>query len=88
MNPHYYLMKNKKILRLEADTKFEELPLIIRERVLDPQDILGLDQNQANWRVVIFRDEILEYHEFLEWLQTPEAFHPEEEELEYELIAN
>ncbi|HXH30152.1 MAG TPA: hypothetical protein VNJ01_05015 [Bacteriovoracaceae bacterium] len=88
MNPHYYLMKNKKILRLEGDTTFEELPLIIRERVLDPQDVMGLDQNQANWRVVIFRDEILEYHEFTEWLMSPESLLSCEDELEYELIAN
>ncbi len=87
MNPHYYLMKNKKILRLEADVTFEELPQNVRDRVLDPQDIVSLDQTQANWRVVIFRDEILEFHEFEEWLMSAEALSLEEEQ-EYELAAN
>jgi hypothetical protein len=44
-----------------------------------------LDQNQANWRVVIFRDEILDLEEYQEWLNSPEAFMEEEH---YELIAN
>ncbi len=56
MNPHYYLMKSKKILRLEADQTFASMPLSIRERVLDSEDVVSFDQNQANWRVVIFRD--------------------------------
>ena len=86
MNPHYYLMKNKKILRLESDQTFESLPLSFKERVLIPDEIVCLDQNQANWRVVIFRDEILDVEEYTEWLTTPEAMI--EEELEYELVAN
>ena len=87
MNPHYYIMKSKKILRLEGNTTFTSLPLNIREKVLDPSDIVVLDQNQANWRVVIFRDEIMEFEEYVEWLATPEALIVEEE-LEYDLIAN
>jgi hypothetical protein len=83
MNPHYYLMKSKKILRLEGDVTFESLPLTIRERVLDSEDIVSLDQAQANWRVVIFRDEILDVEEFNEWLNTPEALIEEESELEF-----
>lgn len=86
MNPHYYIMKNKKILRLESDMDWNSLSEDIREKVLDPNDIVSLDQNQANWRVVIFRDEILDFEEFQEWLTTPEAMMPEE--LEYELAAN
>lgn len=86
MNPHYYLMRNKKILRLESDQTFESLPLSFKERVLIPDEIVVLDQNQANWRVAIFRDEILDVEEFTEWLSTPEAMI--EEELEYELVAN
>lgn len=86
MNPHYYIMKNKKILRLESDVIFTSLPESIRERVLDSEDIVSLDQNQANWRVVIFRDEILDLEEFTEWLTTPEALI--EEEAELDLIAN
>jgi hypothetical protein len=86
MNPHYYLMKSKKILRLEADVTFASMPLSIRERVLDADDIVCFDQNQANWRVVIFRDEILDLEEYTEWLGTSEALY--EEEAELELIAN
>lgn len=86
MNPHYYVMKSKKILRLESEVSFASLPLSIRERVLDPFDIIALDQEQANWRVVIFRDEIMECDEFTEWLSSPEALL--EEEYEYDLTAN
>lgn len=86
MNPHYYLMKSKKILRLESDESFIALPLTIRERVFDAEEIVSLDQEQANWRVAIFRDEILDTAEYTEWLQTPEAMLEEHDE--YELIAN
>lgn len=86
MNPHYYLMKSKKILRLEQEESFSSLPLSIRERVLDQDNIVMFDQEQANWRVVIFRDEILDVEEYTEWLTTPEALLEEESELE--LIAN
>lgn len=86
MQPHYYLMKCKKILRLEADTAFSSLPIEVRERLFDHSEVVSLDQNQANWRVVIFRDEIMEYDEYTEWLSTPEAMM--EEEMELELIAN
>lgn len=86
MDPHYYVMKSKKILRLEAHTSFSSLPLSIREKVIDPSDILVLDQSQANWRVVIFRDEIMELDEYVQWLTTPEALIDDEEE--YDLIAN
>jgi len=86
MNPHYYIMKSKKILRLESDVTFSSLPESIRERVFDVEDIVSLDQNQANWRVVIFRDEILDLEEYTEWLTTPEALLTEEAELD--LIAN
>lgn len=86
MNPHYYIMKNKKILRLEHDVTFESLSESIREKILETDDIVSLDQNQANWRVVIFRDEILDLEEFNEWMKSPEALL--EEEAEYDLIAN
>lgn len=86
MQPHYYLMKNKKILRLEAETSFDSLSKRVRDMVFDQDDVVGLDQNQANWRVVIFRDEIMEYDEYLEWLMSPEALLVQEEEAE--LIAN
>lgn len=86
MKPHYYLMKSKKILRLEGDVTFSSLPESFRERVLDPDENTPLDQNQANWRVVIFRDEILDVEEYGEWLKSPEAMI--EEETDYDLIAN
>lgn len=86
MNPHYYLMKSKKILRLEGNVTFSSLPSSVREKILDTSDIESLDQNQANWRVVIFRDEIMEYDEYVEWLSSPEALY--EEEAELELVAN
>ena len=86
MNPHYYLMKSKKILRLEDETSFESLSLDIRERVLISDELIRFNQEQANWRVVLFRDEILELDEYQEWLRTPEAMI--EEEYELELVAN
>jgi hypothetical protein len=85
MKPHYYIMKNKKILRLESDVTFSSLPLSIRERLLENDEAV-LDQNQANWRVAIFRDEILDLQEYSEWLNSPDALLPEEVELD--LIAN
>lgn len=87
MNPHYYLMKSKKILRLEQEVLFTSLPLEIREKVLDPFEVISLDQNQANWRVVIFRDEIMEMDEYTEWLSTAPAL-IEDDEWEYDLTAN
>ena len=86
MSPHYYLMKSKKILRLESETSFDSLPLSIRERILNPNDHFKMNQEQANWRVVLFRDEIMEMEEYTEWLATPEALL--EEEYEYDLTAN
>jgi hypothetical protein len=86
MQPHYYLMKSKKILRLEADMAFSSLPSGLRSFVLDESDIISMDQAQANWRVAIFRDEIMELEEFISWTTSPEALL--EEEAELELVAN
>lgn len=86
MNPHYYLMRSKKILRLESDTTFDSLPLSIRERALTSSEEIKMNQEQANWRVVLFRDEIMEMDEYTEWLSSPEA--PVDEEDELDLIAN
>lgn len=88
MNPHYYLMRSKKILRLESDTTFESLPLDIRSRALESNDGIKMNQEQANWRVVLFRDEIMEMDEYTEWLSSPEAMIVEEQEDELDLIAN
>lgn len=86
MNPHYYLMKSKKILRLEAEVSFQSMPPEIREKLLDPFEVISLDQEQANWRVVIFRDEIMEHDEYSDWLLSPESLIEEEEE--FDLTAN
>jgi hypothetical protein len=82
MNPHYYLMKSKKILRLEADVSFHTLSIDLKEMLFDPFEVICLDQEQANWRVVIFRDEIMEMDEYTEWLKTAPACVEEEWELE------
>ena len=86
MNPHYYLMKNKKILRLEENTSFSSLPSYIRDNLLIPSELTSMNQEQANWRVVLFRDEIMEFDEYQEWMKSPEAMAAEE--TEYDLIAN
>lgn len=86
MSPHYYLMKNKKILRLESDMRFNCLSNEIQTRLFDHTSESSMNQEQANWRVVLFRDEIMELDEYQEWLQSPEALI--DEDLERELIAN
>jgi hypothetical protein len=72
MNPHYYLMKNKKILRLEADQKFADLSWLLRAQLLEA-DSEAMTQDQANWRVAIFRDEIVELYEYISFLNSPES---------------
>lgn len=64
--PSYYLMKNGYILRLEEPLDFDNVPLMIQANLLDPKDTTRLDQDQANHRVAIFRDEILELDEYQE----------------------
>ncbi len=86
MSPHYYLMRSKKILRLESETTFESLPLSVREHAIDLHNNIQMNQEQANWRVVLFRDEIMEMDEYREWLSTPEAML--EEDFEYDMTAN
>ena len=62
----YYIMKNGFILRLEEPLEKEDIPLLIKANLLDPKDIVELNQDQANYRVAIFRDEILELPEYQE----------------------
>jgi len=83
MRPHYYLMKSKKILRLEAEMCFNSLPLNIQEKIFDSDQMVIMNQDQANWRVVLFRDEIMELEEYAEWLTTPEALLEEDQEYDY-----
>lgn len=85
MNPHYYIMKGKKILRLEEEMNFSDLSTHVQNQLID-SDAHSLNQEQANWRVVIFRDEIMELDEYLGWLETSEA--TLEEEFEFDLVAN
>jgi len=61
-------MKQKKILRLEQDESLEGLSQEVLSNILDQENVLSMNQDQANWRVAIFRDEIMELQEYLEWL--------------------
>lgn len=61
----YYLMKNRLILRLEDLQTMEAQPKWIQKEQLDANWIY-LNQEQANYRVVIFRDEILEIDEYID----------------------
>ena len=72
MTPHYYLMKHKKILRLEAHEKWSQLSWLIQGQ-RHPEATEVLDQEQANWRVVVFRDDILDVEEYVGYLNSPEA---------------
>lgn len=62
----YYLMKNGYILRLESPLEKEDIPILIQANLLEPEQIQALNQDQANYRVAIFRDEILEINEYTE----------------------
>lgn len=62
----YYVMKNGFILRLEEPLDQKNIPLLIQANLLEPKEIVELNQDQANYRVAIFRDEILEMKEFQE----------------------
>lgn len=65
-SPCYYLMKNGYILRLEEPMDLANIPLMIQANLLDAEEVEKLDQEQANYRVAIFRDEILELDEYQE----------------------
>ena len=70
--PHYYLMKNKKVLRLEGTDRWDDLSYMIRSQIFDGAKE-SMTQEQANWRVAIFRDEIMEVEEYVEYLNSPQA---------------
>lgn len=63
-NASYYLMKNGYILRLEDKLDSEDIPILIKANLLEPENPVVLNQEQANYRVAIFRDEILEWNEY------------------------
>jgi hypothetical protein len=60
----YYLMKNGFILRMEDQLDEFDIPILIKENLLDPEDLTHLNQDQANYRVAIFRDQIVELEEY------------------------
>jgi hypothetical protein len=60
----YYLMKNGFILRLEEPLDPADIPILIRANLLDQENFMRLNQEQANYRVAIFRDEIIEMDEY------------------------
>lgn len=62
----YYLLKNGFILRLEEPLDKEDIPILIKANLLEQDQVECLNQDQANYRVAIFRDEILEMEEFKE----------------------
>jgi hypothetical protein len=64
-------MKNKKILRLETDQLWDQLSYLIRTQIFDQKKIMN--QEEANWRVAIFRDEIMEMDEYVDYLNSPQA---------------
>ena len=66
LSPCYYLMKSGYILRVEDAYEAEEIPVLIKANMLDPDELNPLNQEQANYRVAIFRDEILELDEYHE----------------------
>lgn len=61
----YYLMQHQLILKLDPSRseKWELLPTWIRREALDPH-WCPLNQDQANYRVVLFRDEILSLKQY------------------------
>lgn len=85
MNPHYYIMKNRKVLRLESEMTFNELPERVKFELHEEAFDVVLDQNQANWRVVIFRDEIMELDEYTEYLMSGQYIEDQEQ---FDLAAN
>ena len=60
----YYLMKSGFILRLEQPLDQTNIPLLIKANLFDPENLSCMNQDQANYRVAIFRDEILEMDEY------------------------
>jgi hypothetical protein len=65
-NASYYLMKNGYILRMEDAFDKEDIPILLKANMLEPAQVEALNQEQANFRVAIFRDEILELDEYNE----------------------
>jgi hypothetical protein len=70
--PHYYLMKNKKVLRLESEERWDDLSWMVRSQIFEA-DTKVMNQEEANWRVAIFRDEIMDVAEYVDYLHSPEA---------------
>ena len=63
-NAFYYIMKDRLILRLEEPVNLESMTYDLSNNFLDSKNITPLNQEQANYRVAIFRDEIVEWDEY------------------------
>jgi len=63
----YYLMKHKRILRLEGNEDIRKLSKSIKSQLLDSK-WQPMNQDQANYRVAIFRDEIMDLNEYENWI--------------------
>jgi hypothetical protein len=61
-------MHDKIILRLESQEEFKQLPKWVMNQLLDPE-WPSLNQEQANYRVAIFRDEIMDKSEYMTHLK-------------------
>lgn len=59
----YYLMKDGFILRTESPFPPSQIPMLIKANFFDNTETV-INQDQANHRVAIFRDEILEMTEY------------------------
>ncbi len=62
--PSYYMMKDGHILRLEHELDPSDIPILIKDNLLEQQDLYKLNQDQANYRVAVYRDEIIELEEY------------------------
>ena len=75
----YYLMKHKRILRLEDNEDIQKLHRNLQKQLLDSK-WQPMSQEQANYRVAIFRDEIMELTEYEAYLK--EGHHYQQEPFE------
>ncbi|MDH4468432.1 MAG: hypothetical protein QE271_10260 [Bacteriovoracaceae bacterium] len=76
----YYLMKQKVILRMEESDDIQNLDDKILKQILDSKWQF-MNQEQANYRVAIFRDEIMELDEYQLWLKKNRKHKKEESTL-------
>ncbi|MDA8792623.1 hypothetical protein N9N67_05220 [Bacteriovoracaceae bacterium] len=63
----YYLLQDGVILRLEDQVLHKNLPSIIKDRLFNDDDEMIMQQSQANYRVLFFRDRIFNLEEFIDY---------------------